>query len=162
MSVRLLTDRIDSPVGGELVSALLRDLEERYGGPDPDEPLAADLAPPNGIFLVAWRNDQPIGCGGVRLHRPGIGEIKRMYVRPDVRRSGVADTLLATLENHARGLGYVRLVLETGTMQPEAIALYEKRGYEAITPYGMYKESPLSRCFAKAIDDRRAETEEPR
>ena len=149
--VRLVPDRIDSPVGGELVSALLRDLEARYGGPDPDEPLAADLAPPHGTFLVAWRDEQAVGCGGVRLHRPGVGEIKRMYVRPDARRCGVAETVLAALEDHACELGYGRLVLETGTKQPEAIALYEKRGYEAIESYGMYKESPLSRCFAKNI-----------
>ena len=151
--MRLVPDRIDSAVGAGLVTALLRDLEQRYGGPDPDEPLAADLAPPNGIFIVAWRDEQPVGCGGVRLHQPGVGEIKRMYVHPDARRNGIAETVLATIEEHARTLGYARLVLETGTMQPEAIALYEKRGYEAIAPYGMYRESPLSRCFAKTIGE---------
>jgi hypothetical protein len=42
-------------------------------------------------------------------------------------------------------------VLETGVRQPEAIALYESAGYDAIEPYGFYKNAPLSRCYAKDL-----------
>ncbi len=43
------------------------------------------------------------------------------------------------------------MILETGIKQPEAIALYESRGYEPIPPYGVYVDSPLTRCFAKCL-----------
>jgi GNAT superfamily N-acetyltransferase len=152
VSVQLVQDRIDSPVGAALVTQLNDDLRDRYGAEDTDQPWPTDLAPPGGIFLVAWLDDEPVGCGGVRRHEPGIGEIKRMYVRPEARRKGIARALLKGVEEHARAFGYTRLILETGTQQPEAIALYESHGYEPIDPYGHYKSSPLSRCFARELD----------
>jgi GNAT superfamily N-acetyltransferase len=149
--VRLVDDRIDSPVGRDLVLELLRELEARYGGPDPDEPSPSDLAPPHGAFVVAWIDDQAVGCGGVRAYDGDVGEIKRMYTRPGSRRRGVACLLLDAIEERARGLGYTRLVLETGTKQPEAMALYESFGYASITPYGQYADYPDSRCFGRDL-----------
>jgi GNAT superfamily N-acetyltransferase len=151
--LRLVDDRLDSTIGRQLVSELLVDLARRYGGPDPDEPSPLDLAPPRGCFLVAWLDGEPIGCGGVRYHALGVGELKRMYTRPIARRRGVARLLVTELEQRARALGYDRLVLETGTKQPEAIALYESSGYSLIEPYGLYKDAPESRCFGKDFGD---------
>jgi GNAT superfamily N-acetyltransferase len=148
---RLVEDRIDSTIGGELVMELLTELAERYGGPDPDEPSPADLAPPRGAFLVAWFGDDAVGCGGVRGREGGTGEIKRMYTRPMARRLGVGRALLAEIEHRAGGLGYRRLVLETGTKQPEAIELYRSFGYELIESYGQYKDHPESRCYRKDL-----------
>jgi GNAT superfamily N-acetyltransferase len=148
----LRPDRIDSDVGRALVAALLRDLADRYGAEDPDEPSPADLAPPHGVFLVAWMEGEPVGCGGIRAHDGNIGEIKRMYVEPAARRAGVARAVLSELESRARGLGYSRLRLETGIRQPEAIALYESFGYAPIEPYGLYRDEPMSRCFEKRLD----------
>jgi GNAT superfamily N-acetyltransferase len=150
--VRLELDRIDSEVGRALVTALLRDLRERYGAEDPDEPAPADLAPPGGVFLVAWVDGEPVGCGGLRAHEGDVGEVKRMYVTPAARRAGVARTVLSELESRARELGYSRLRLETGIRQPEAIALYESFGYAPIEPYGLYRDEPMSRCFEKWLD----------
>ena len=149
--ILLTDDRIDSPVGSDLVMELLAELAARYGGPDPDEPSPTDLAPPAGCFLVAWLGERAVGCGGIRAHTPGVGEIKRMYTRPAVRRRGVARNLVAALELRARELGYRRLVLETGTKQPEAMTLYEALGYAPIASYGQYKDFPDSRCFAKDL-----------
>jgi GNAT superfamily N-acetyltransferase len=150
----LRDDRIDSPVGSELVGELLDELVRRYGGPDPDAPSPHDLAPPGGAFFVAWLEDVAVGCGGVRAYTGdagAVGEIKRMYTRPAARRSGVARALLVAIEERAVGLGYARLVLETGTRQPEAIRLYESFGYEPVTPYGQYRDHPESRCFGKDL-----------
>ncbi len=149
--VKLTVGRIDEGIGRELVMELLHDLAERYGAPDPDEPSPQDLAPPRGVFLLAWRDDTAVGCGGMRSHCEGVGELKRMYVRRATRRAGIARALLTELEHRALALGYQRLVLETGTLQPEAISLYTSSGYEPIDPYGEYKDSPLSRCFAKDL-----------
>jgi GNAT superfamily N-acetyltransferase len=149
--LRLAVDRIDSEVGGALVADLLDDLRARYGAEDPDRPDASELAPPTGVFLVAWIDAEPVGCGGVRAHAGDVGELKRMYVKPDKRRTGVARAVLTELEARARRLGYARLRLETGVRQPEAIALYRSAGYEPIEPYGLYRDEPMSRCFEKRI-----------
>ena len=59
--------------------------------------------------------------------------------------------MLDAVEARARELGFERLILETGTRQPEAIGLYTSAGYKPIAPYGAYRSSPLSRCFARAL-----------
>jgi GNAT superfamily N-acetyltransferase len=150
--VRIGTDRLDSSVGSQLASALMAELRARYGADDEPDGLHADqLAPPGGAFFVAWRDDRPVGTGGLRRVDDEVGEIKRMYVIPGARRSGVARAILHAIEARATSLGYQRLILETGTMQPEAIGLYTAHGYEPITPYGVYRDSPLSRCYAKSL-----------
>jgi GNAT superfamily N-acetyltransferase len=150
IDVRVAVDRLDSPVGAALVKALLEELVVRYGAEDELDGLRAEqLAPPHGTFLVAWIDDDAVGCGGVRRIDDATGEIKRMFVAESARRRGVARAVLGELERTARALGYQRLILETGTMQPEAIALYESHGYDPIEPYGAYKDSPMSRCYAK-------------
>ena len=66
-------------------------------------------------------------------------------------RIGRAPPQAGGLEDRARTLGYTRLVLETGTKQPEAIALYESDGYTSIPAYGYYRDAPNSRCYAKDL-----------
>ena len=151
--VTIVDDRLDSEVGAPLVHAQWSELLARYGVPDadPDELRADHLAPPHGVFVVAWVDGDAIGCGGIRQYDATTGEIKRMYVKPEMRRRGISRAVLEELEARARAIGYVRLVLETGVRQPEAIALYESAGYDAIEPYGYYKHEPASRCYAKAL-----------
>jgi len=151
-TVKLVEDRLDSPVAVALTSAHLAEMEVRYGEPDEWDGLDPDqLAAPHGTFVIAWLEDVAAACGGLRRIDDATGEIKRMFVAADARRRGIARAVLAELEATARSIGYTRLVLETGVKQPEAIALYESQGYEPVTPYGVYKDSPLSRCFAKIL-----------
>jgi ribosomal protein S18 acetylase RimI-like enzyme len=63
----------------------------------------------------------------------------------------VGRALLDTLEGEARALGVVRLVLETGIRQPEALALYERAGFRRIPAFGDYVDSRLSVYMAKAL-----------
>jgi GNAT superfamily N-acetyltransferase len=151
--IELRDDRMDSEVGAPLVHAQWSELLARYGVPDadPDDLQADHLAPPHGVFVVAWLDGVAVGCGGIRQYDATTGEIKRMYVKPDLRRQGISRVVLEELEARARGIGYTRLVLETGTRKPEAIALYESSGYDAIEPYGFYKQAPMSRCYAKPL-----------
>ena len=111
------------------------------------------VSPPQGCFVVAWLDDVAVGCGALKPLRAGerVGEIKRMHTLPSARRQGVSRALLAHLEDAARRLDYRRLQLETGTAQPEALALYEAHGWHRITPYGRYKDSGESVCFAKDL-----------
>ena len=150
-ALELVARRIDDPEAAALVDALLDDLAARYGGRDTFHPDPESLAPPDGVFVVARVGGAPAGCGGFRRFADGVAEIKRMYVVPEARGRGVARALLADLEARARALGYGSIRLETGTNQPEAMALYQRAGYRAMVPYGHYRESPMSRCFEKDL-----------
>ena len=146
--------RLDAPDVEGLIAGMLAELRQRYPEDEdadhPNKPRADQFVPPVGVFVLARLDGRPAGCGGVRLLEPGIGEIKRMYVDPPARRSGVGRAVLAALEDEATGLGLAALKLETGTRQPEAIALYESAGYRPI-PCFDNEEWELSRCYEKRL-----------
>ncbi len=89
------------------------------------------------------------GCGAIKEYDQGTMEVKRMYVVPEKRGQGLASAVLMELESWARELNYKRCILETGKRQPEAIRLYEYRGYERIPNYGQYANIDNSLCFEK-------------
>lgn len=96
------------------------------------------LDQPHVLFAVA-RSEQGValGCGAMVLGAD-FGEVKRMYVRPEARGQGVARALLAFVEAEAVARGCTRFALETGPLQPEALALYARMGYEECGPFGDY------------------------
>jgi GNAT superfamily N-acetyltransferase len=77
--------------------------------------------------------------------------VKRLFVEADHRGKGAARALMGAIEERARRRGTSVVRLETGTRQPEAMALYESLGYTTIENYGQWADSPLSRCYAKAL-----------
>ena len=139
--------RFGAPIAQRLVAAAQEELTQRYGSGDANPIESVQFDPPEGIFLVAWLDGQPVACGGWRtishfaedaISAEDVAEIKRMYVSPAARNAGVATALLTALEASARERGMRRMILETGMAQPEAIALYTKHGYEKIQNYGYY------------------------
>ncbi|ALD12745.1 GNAT family N-acetyltransferase [Clavibacter capsici] len=138
-----------------LRAAQRAELDLRYGGDtEPGtKPTAADVA----AFLVARDADgTPIGCGAIRpLADRGDGtpwaELKRMYVVPAARGTGVATALLRALEDAARELGVVDLVLETGPEQPDAMRFYAREGWIEIPRFGAYADSEGSRCYGLTL-----------
>ena len=88
---------------------------------------------------------------GAGALRDGDAEVKRMFVVAGHRGRGHARAVLAELERSAAAAGRRRTVLETGTRQPEAIALYTSAGYAPMATFGVYRSSPNCRCFAKAL-----------
>ncbi|GGU90051.1 N-acetyltransferase [Streptomyces filipinensis] len=133
---------------------------ERYGD-DGDATVlgTTDFDPPGGVYLIAYdEHDRPVATGGWRSrdrndegNEDGDAELKRMFVIAQMRGRGLARRMLSALEEDARMAGRVRMVLETGTKQPEAIALYSSSGYEPCVKFGYYRHHEESRCFAKKL-----------
>ena len=102
-------------------------------------------------FFVMRQDGVAAGCGGIELFGMESGEVKRMYVRPQFRGLGLAKLMLDHLAAYARQHNIHLLRLETGIHQKEAMALYERMGFQRIPPFGTYKEDPLSRFYEKQI-----------
>jgi putative acetyltransferase len=147
-------ESLASPAAADLIARLNAELTERY--PDPKDRhfdlTAEQVAEGEGVFLVARLDGEPVACGALRRLEPGTGEIKRMYVAPSQRGLGVGRRVLGELERHAHRLGLRRLVLETGVRQQEALALYERFGFQRIELFGEYLGSAASICMAKDLE----------
>jgi GNAT superfamily N-acetyltransferase len=145
------------PYGGSAVTALTERLQqeyvEMYGGPDSTPVDPSEFAAPGGGFLVGYLDGAPVAMGGVRRHADDAVELKRMYVVPEARRQGLSRVMLGALEDLARELGAVRMVLETGERQPPAMRLYETSGYQRIDGFGHYRCQPLSVSYGKSLTE---------
>jgi putative acetyltransferase len=108
------------------------------------------LAAPDIAFFVARREGQVVGCGALAT-REGYGEVKSMFVEPEVRRSGVAAALLARLEAEAGAQGFPLLRLETGDKLHAARALYRRYGFAERGPFGCYSGHPQSVYMEKRL-----------
>ncbi|MFN0034516.1 MAG: GNAT family N-acetyltransferase [Saprospiraceae bacterium] len=140
----------DHPDFQRLVALLDRDLAFRDGA---DHAFYAQFNTLDKIryaVLAFWEN-QPVGCGAIRAYDADALEVKRMFVLPEYRGRGIAAAVLSDLEAWARELGHSRCVLETGKKQPEAIALYQKSGYRTIPNYGQYVGVDNSVCMEKSV-----------
>ena len=136
----------DAPDATRLIAAMGQEITARYGEGGLSPAAPEEFSAP-GVFLLVEVDGVAVGCGGVRPRGADEGELKRMYVDPGVRGHGLARTLLAALVAHARAAGMVRLLLETGTEQPEAIALYESDGWQPVPAFGHYAADPRTRCY---------------
>ena len=109
----------------------------------------AEFEKSGGYFVIAQHGNQTIGCGGFRPVDEECVEIKRMFVRPDVRRRGGARQILRHLEEEVHRRGFRSTVLETGCDNAGAIALYESEGYLQIPEFPGCLGIPVSRCYIK-------------
>lgn len=148
----------DHPDAVKLIDGVQQEYVHRYGDEDETPVDPAEFALPHGLFLVGYDEGVPVACGGWRVHeepsrglQAGDAEIKRMYVVESARGKGFARAVLAELERTAVQAGRRRAVLETGSKQPEAIALYRSSGYDEIPKFGYYRDDELSLCFGKEL-----------
>ena len=145
---------LESPDQPDVI-ALIADLDAYQDTLYPAEARYAldlnSLCQPHVVFAVARTGSgQAIGCGAAVLGEHH-GELKRMFVRPEARGTGVASRIIETLEAAARARGCPELSLETGPYQPEALAFYGKHGYVRCGAFGDYPEHPLSVFMTKRI-----------
>ena len=130
----------DEPVGGAPSRALFAEymalVGERLGDAfTPTERVFGSddvFAAAGGAWLVAYEDERPVACGGLRTLAPGVGEIKRMFVTADARGRGHARRLLRELERRAAQHGHRSVRLLTTEVLREAIVLYEAEGYRLV------------------------------
>jgi GNAT superfamily N-acetyltransferase len=100
-----------------------------------EEP-STDLALPSGLLIVATADDEPVGCGGVRLREGGdIAELTRLFVAASARRQGLGAHIVQRLERLAVGHGKTRMRLDTRGDLLEARAMYAVLGYREVEPF---------------------------
>lgn len=102
-------------------------------------------SPPSGCLLLAEYDGKITGCAGLRKMIENVGEVKRMYVRPEYRRKGIGRSLLQAIITQARQIGYSRLRLESAPFSKEAQALFYSEGFQKIEPYPETKLDEKSR-----------------
>jgi DNA-binding MarR family transcriptional regulator/GNAT superfamily N-acetyltransferase len=135
------------------IAAYVAELNRRSDrGYDPAAGVSAEpheMTPPEGLFLVAYRHDDAVGCGGVKHHPGAPSEIKRMWVAENARGLGIARRLLADLERDAIRSGASAATIETSATLAEAIALYRSVGYVEVAPFN--DEPFADHWFEKAL-----------
>jgi GNAT superfamily N-acetyltransferase len=136
--VRFEAERADGIASTELQRAFLADIVSRYPSFDPRLGPSAhpsEFTHPYGIWLVAYVDERPVGCGGLKRLDQRTAEVKRLFLNSSVRGRGLGHRLLEELERHASRLGYSRIRLDTGDKQPAALGLFRSCGYTEIADY---------------------------
>jgi GNAT superfamily N-acetyltransferase len=133
-----------------LIAALDKSLWERYPELKSDY-WGNNILELNPNVVILYLDEKAVGCGCFKKYEKDTIEIKRMFVSPEVRGMGLAQTILQELERWAKDLGYSFSVLETLYKQKEAIALYQKTGYTIVDNYEPYVGLENSICMRKPI-----------
>ena len=150
--ITIVEERPDSPDAIQLISELDAALTSHEYPQESRHAFSVDkLIRERVAFFVLRYQSQPAGCGGVKLFGKDYGEVKRMYVRPEFRGQGLGKKILNQLAAYSRKQGVNVLRLETGIHQKEAIVLYERYGFQRRSPFGEYRDDPMSIYFEKTI-----------
>ncbi len=144
-TIRLQQVAADDVLAREATARYFAELDDRFpGGFDPGGP---DAPEPGATYVVATSDDDTVAFGGIRpvpAVGPQTAEVKRMWVHDVWRGAGLGARMLRHLEDVAREQGYRRIVLDTNGTLLEAIALYERAGYERID---RYNDNPYAETF---------------
>ena len=144
------TNSSDTDLSG-LIRELDKDLRSRYGAEQEHFDQFNKIENLKTV-VIAYKGNEPVGCGCFKKFETDSVEIKRMFVAPRHQRKGVGAAILKELERWAAEIGYGAMVLETGTRQPEAIQLYKKSGYQVIPNFSPYIGNMLSICMKKELN----------
>jgi putative acetyltransferase len=145
---------IESPLQDD-IRALIAELNEVLLKLTPPEfcfhMTVEQMAGPETTVFIARIRGEAIACGALRRHADGVGEVKRMYTRPDYQGMRIGGRILDAVEALARDEGLSRLVLETGTQHAAAWRVYERAGFARCGPILDYPDSGHSIFYEKPL-----------
>ena len=98
--------------------------------------------------IIAFSDGTAVGCAGLKRYSDADVEIKRVWVEPDYRGKKIATQIMERVEEKARRMGFKRAILQTRPIMPDAVGLYEKRGYVLIDNYPPYDKLEGAICMA--------------
>lgn len=101
--------------------------------------------------LIAYIDDEAVGCAGLKGYSETDVEIKRVWVEPEERGQHIALDMMAQIEERAVNDGYKRTILQTREIMKDAVGLYKKLGYKQIDNYPPYDKLDGAICFAKIL-----------
>ena len=142
MTLELSFVQVEFPAQIDLARALFRQYQAAVGVDLCFQSFEGELAalplpyaPPRGSLLLVLRGNEVTGCGAFRPWSADSCELKRMFVRPAFRGSGIGRRLTAALLSRARAAGYRTVRLDTFDFMREATALYKSLGFRQIDRY---------------------------
>lgn len=150
---------VDHPEAAELLRAFFEEMVRTYHKRPPtradvDEAMAESptdpLTPPGGVFLVARCDRRPAGCVGLRLLRPAVGKLTRMFVHAGFRGRGVGSRLITAAERSARELAVHTIQLDTRNDLVDARKLYARNGFAEVGP--LWVDRYAEHWFEKRVD----------
>lgn len=139
------------PDAVNLINELSSYLASKTGRDGRDSFEVADVIVPRSVFILAFENEQAVGCGAIRPFEDKICEVKRMYTR--THSLGVGTQILQELEKLAAEFKYERIWLETGVENQCAVKFYLRHGYKICENFGKYKGRPECVCFEKVLSE---------
>jgi putative acetyltransferase len=153
MTITVSPEDPRAPEAQALLTAFVDEIRRRYDAPPADvgyfDPSVVSV--PKSAFLVARVEGRAVGCGALVPLEDDVVEIKRMFVLPQERGHGIAKKILDRLQSLAQEFDYDRIRLETGTKQPESIALYGKSGFYRVPNFPPFENDHTAVCFEKRI-----------
>lgn len=101
--------------------------------------------------LIAYMDDVPVACSGLKKYSESDIEIKRVWVEPEYRGRHIATDMMKIIEDKAKRQGFRRTILQTREIMNDAVKLYKKLGYYRINNYPPYDKLDGAICFAKEL-----------
>jgi putative acetyltransferase len=145
---------VESPLQDD-VRGLIKELNENLLALTPPEfcshMTVEQMAGPDTTVFIARDAGKAVACGALRRDANGIGEVKRMYTRPDRQGQGIGGRILDRIEELARREGFKQLVLETGDRHPAAWRVYERGGFTRCGPVLDYPDTGWSVFYSKFL-----------
>jgi len=136
----------DGAAAQEAVARYVAELDDRFAAGFAPGPLDTSglRQAERGAFVLAASDGEPVACGGLRDLGGGWAEVKRMWVDPTWRGAGLGARVLRRLEDEAAALGHTGVRLDTHGSLTEAIAMYERAGYDRTE---RYNDNPDAEVF---------------
>jgi putative acetyltransferase len=158
-----ITIAVESPLSDD-VRSLIGELNAVLLSLSPPEfcfhMTVEQMAEPATTVFIARENGCAVACGALRRHGDGIGEVKRMYTRPEAQGRGIGGRIVAEIEALARREGITQLVLETGDRHPAAWRVYERAGFARCGAVLDYPDSGWSVFYAKDLSAKEGSEED--